>query len=63
MVVSLTASSGRSIAMRPDISSGDQRPSRMSPATRERLSGSSMSLRRLQRAFLPSALRWAVEAR
>ena len=46
--ISLTARSGRSSEMRPDISSGDQCSSRMSLTASERLSGSSMSLGRLQ---------------
>ena len=50
MAESLAARSGRSSEMRPDISSGDQCPSRMSLTASERLSGSSMSLGRLSAA-------------
>ena len=63
MAESLTARSGRSTEMRPDISSGDQCSSRMSLTTSERLSGSSMSLGRLQRSLLLSAFLCAVDAR
>ena len=45
------------------IASGDQCSSRMSLTTSERLSGSSMSLGRLQRSLLLSAFLCAVDAR
>ena len=41
MAESLAARSGRSSEMRPDVSSGGQRPSRMGLTIGERLSGSS----------------------
>lgn len=63
MAESPTARSGRSSGMRPDISSGDQCSSRMSLTASERLSGSSMSLGRLQRSLLLSAFLCAVDAR
>ena len=63
MAESLTARSGRSSEMRPDISSGDQCSSRMGLTTSDRLSGSSMSLGRLQASLLLSAFLCAAGAR
>lgn len=63
MAESLTARSGRSTEMRPDISSGDQCPSRMGLTASERLSGLSMSPGRLQASLLLSAFLCAVDAR